>query len=152
KRIQREAHTYPINVDTAHALERIAATMETAAIKNAVSALTEPEDCYKKPKSSSICSDTQSEESDDANITVDPGWDDFCLTSAKLPRMEAHRLGKKTRKEVLELVEEISQQPKKVEEEALKLTAELERKVKRIEEQVHRIEHLVKEVQQFLTT
>ncbi|GKA67092.1 RNA-directed DNA polymerase, partial [Tanacetum coccineum] len=89
--------------------------------------------------------DTQSEESDDDNITVDPGWDDFCLTSAKLPRMEAHRLGKKTRKEVLELVEEISQQPKKVEEEALKLTAELERKVKRIEEQVHRIEHLATE-------
>ncbi|GJY97287.1 hypothetical protein Tco_0514197, partial [Tanacetum coccineum] len=58
--------------------------------------LLKPEDCYKKPKSSSICSDTQSEESDDANITVDPGWDDFCLTSAKLPRMEAHRLGKKT--------------------------------------------------------
>ncbi|GJY09824.1 hypothetical protein Tco_0378009, partial [Tanacetum coccineum] len=54
-------------------------------------------DCYKKPKSSSICSDTQSKESEDDNITVDPGWDDFCLTSAKLPRMEAHRLGKKTR-------------------------------------------------------
>ncbi|GJY97288.1 hypothetical protein Tco_0514198 [Tanacetum coccineum] len=54
------------------------------------------EDCYKKPKSSSICSDTQSEESKDDDIIVDPGWDDFCLTSAKLPRMEAHRLGKKT--------------------------------------------------------
>ncbi|GKC77893.1 hypothetical protein Tco_1128667, partial [Tanacetum coccineum] len=54
------------------------------------------EDCYKKPKSSPICSDTQSEESEDDNITVDPGWDDFCLTSAKLPRMEAHRLEKKT--------------------------------------------------------
>ncbi|GKC78661.1 hypothetical protein Tco_1129435, partial [Tanacetum coccineum] len=35
-RIQKEAHTYPINVDTACALERIAGTMETAAIKNAV--------------------------------------------------------------------------------------------------------------------
>ncbi|GKA11393.1 Orf y [Tanacetum coccineum] len=33
-----------------------------------------------------------------------------------------------TKREVLELVEEIAQQPKKVEEEALKLTAELERK------------------------
>ncbi|GJU08027.1 hypothetical protein Tco_1124457, partial [Tanacetum coccineum] len=55
------------------------------------------EDCYKKPKSSPICNNTQSEESEDDNITVDPGWDDFCLTSAKLPRMEAHRLGKKTR-------------------------------------------------------
>ncbi|GJW08831.1 Orf y [Tanacetum coccineum] len=55
------------------------------------------EDCYKKPKSSSICSDTQSEESEDDNIIVDPGWDDFCLTSAKLPRMEANRLGRKTR-------------------------------------------------------
>ncbi|GKF18204.1 hypothetical protein Tco_0063122, partial [Tanacetum coccineum] len=55
------------------------------------------EDCYKKPKSSSICNDTQSEESEDDNIIVDPGWDDFCLTSAKLPRMEAHRLEKKTR-------------------------------------------------------
>ncbi|GKF28195.1 hypothetical protein Tco_0094537 [Tanacetum coccineum] len=53
------------------------------------------EDCYKKPKSSPICSDTQSEESEDDNITVDPGRDDFCLTSAKLPRMEAHRLEKK---------------------------------------------------------
>ncbi|GKE63484.1 putative polyprotein [Tanacetum coccineum] len=108
KRIQREAHTYPINVDTAYALERIAATMETAAIKNAVSALIEvhelmrykaqiycgkrsrdnyfqdvwpeyqpklsrQEDCYKKPKSSSICSDTQSEESEDDNIIMDPG-------------------------------------------------------------------------------
>ncbi|GKF56372.1 hypothetical protein Tco_0166712, partial [Tanacetum coccineum] len=41
KRIQREAHTYPINVDTTHALERIAATMETTAIKNPLSALTE---------------------------------------------------------------------------------------------------------------
>ncbi|GJV70066.1 Orf y [Tanacetum coccineum] len=169
------------------------------------------EDCYKKPKSSSICSDTQSEDSNDDDIMVDPGWDDFCLTTTKLPRMEAHRLGRKTRlllfskvsikhfnnikeqnkvlsekvidcenqikknqkefskslqqissevqgskpltkKEVLELVEEIAQQPKKVEEEALKLTAELEKKVKRIENQVHRIEHLVKEVQKFLTT
>ncbi|GJU74507.1 putative polyprotein [Tanacetum coccineum] len=55
------------------------------------------EDYYKKPKSSSICSDTQSEESEDDDIIVDPGCDDFCLTSAKLPRMEAHRLGKKTR-------------------------------------------------------
>ncbi|GKA80711.1 Orf y [Tanacetum coccineum] len=41
KRIQREAHTYPINVDTACTLKRIAGTMEAAAIKNAVSALTE---------------------------------------------------------------------------------------------------------------
>ncbi|GKB41943.1 RNA-directed DNA polymerase [Tanacetum coccineum] len=57
-----------------------------------------------------------------------------------------------TKREVLELVEEIAQQPKKVEEEALKLTTELEKKVKRIEDQVHRIEHLVKEVQKFLTT
>ncbi|GJX78964.1 putative polyprotein [Tanacetum coccineum] len=57
-----------------------------------------------------------------------------------------------TKREVLELVEEIAQQPKKVEEEALKLTSELEKKVKRIEDQVHRIEHLVKEVQRFLTT
>ncbi|GJV72424.1 putative reverse transcriptase domain-containing protein [Tanacetum coccineum] len=47
-----------------------------------------------------------------------------------------------TKREVLELVEEIAQQPKKVEEEALKLTTELEKKVKRIEDQVHRIEHL----------
>ncbi|GKC94677.1 Orf y, partial [Tanacetum coccineum] len=53
-------------------------------------------DCYKKPKSSSICSDTQSKDSNDDDIIVDPGWDDFCLTTAKLPRMEAHRLGKKT--------------------------------------------------------
>ncbi|GKD71328.1 hypothetical protein Tco_1325418, partial [Tanacetum coccineum] len=58
------------------------------------------EDCYKKPKSSSICSDTQSEKSEDDNIIVDPGWDDFCLTSAKLPRMEAHRLEKKTRRHI----------------------------------------------------
>ncbi|GKF70986.1 hypothetical protein Tco_0207100 [Tanacetum coccineum] len=50
---------------------------------------------HKKPKNSSACSDTQSEESDE-DIIVDPGWDDFCLTSAKLPRMEAHRLGRKT--------------------------------------------------------
>ncbi|GKF33966.1 hypothetical protein Tco_0107166, partial [Tanacetum coccineum] len=41
------------------------------------------EDCYKKPKSSPICSDTQFEESEDDNITVDPGLDNFCLTSAK---------------------------------------------------------------------
>ncbi|GJV70064.1 Orf y [Tanacetum coccineum] len=41
KRIHREAHTYPINVDTAHTLEKVAGTMETAAIKNAVTALTE---------------------------------------------------------------------------------------------------------------
>nr|GFA21433.1 hypothetical protein [Tanacetum cinerariifolium] len=41
KRIQREAHTYPINVDTTCALKRIAGTMESAAIKNAVAALTE---------------------------------------------------------------------------------------------------------------
>ncbi|GJW08833.1 RNA-directed DNA polymerase [Tanacetum coccineum] len=50
-----------------------------------------------------------------------------------------------TKREVLELVKEIEQQPKKVEEEALKLIAELEKKVKRIEDQVHRIEHLATE-------
>ncbi|GJZ52529.1 Orf y [Tanacetum coccineum] len=55
------------------------------------------EDYCKKPKNSSAYSDTQSEESDE-DIIVDPGWDDFCLTSAKLPRMEAHRLGRKTRR------------------------------------------------------
>ncbi|GKD80054.1 hypothetical protein Tco_1342675 [Tanacetum coccineum] len=132
KRIQREAHTYPINVDTAGALERIAGTMETAAIKSAVSALTEvheimrykaqiccgkrtrdnyfeevwpeyqpklsrQEDYYKKPKSSSICSDTQSEESEEDDGIVDQGWDDFSLKITKVPRIENYKLSKKTR-------------------------------------------------------
>ncbi|GKE70964.1 hypothetical protein Tco_1529036 [Tanacetum coccineum] len=88
KRIQKEAHTYLINVDTAYALERIAGTMETTAIKNAVSALTEAkpsrqEDYCKKPMNSSAYSDTQSEESDE-DIIVDPGWDDFCLTGSNV--------------------------------------------------------------------
>ncbi|GJU37152.1 hypothetical protein Tco_1185506 [Tanacetum coccineum] len=39
----------------------------------------------------------QGSEESDKDIIVDSGWDDFCLTSAKLPRMEAHRLGRKTR-------------------------------------------------------
>ncbi|GKF02303.1 hypothetical protein Tco_0029226 [Tanacetum coccineum] len=52
---------------------------------------------------SSSCSGTiifVSEESDE-DIIVDPGWDDFSLEAAKLPRMEAHRLGKKTRRIIL---------------------------------------------------
>ncbi|GJZ04799.1 Orf y [Tanacetum coccineum] len=54
------------------------------------------EDYYRKPRNFLTYSDTQSEESDE-DIIVDPGWDDFSLEAAKLPRMEAHRLGKKTR-------------------------------------------------------
>nr|GEU49551.1 TPA: orf y [Tanacetum cinerariifolium] len=54
------------------------------------------EDYYKKPKNSLTYNDTQSEESEEDSI-VDPGWDDFCLTSAKLLRMKAHRLSKETR-------------------------------------------------------
>ncbi|GJX20681.1 putative polyprotein, partial [Tanacetum coccineum] len=58
--------------------------------------LSKPEDYYRKPKNSSICSDTQSDNSNDDDIIMDPGWDDFCLKAAKLPRMKAHRLEKKT--------------------------------------------------------
>ncbi|GKB41945.1 hypothetical protein Tco_0886887 [Tanacetum coccineum] len=50
------------------------------------------EDYYRKPKNFLIYNDTQSNNSDDDDIIVDPGWDDFCLEAAKLPRMEAHRL------------------------------------------------------------
>ncbi|GJU62048.1 Orf y [Tanacetum coccineum] len=54
------------------------------------------EDYYRKPRNFLTYNDTQSEESDE-DIIVDPGWDDFSLEAAKLPRMEVHRLGKKTR-------------------------------------------------------
>ncbi|GKD53264.1 putative polyprotein, partial [Tanacetum coccineum] len=53
------------------------------------------EDYCKKPKNFLTYNDTQSEESDD-DVFVDPGWDDYSLKTAKLPRMEAHKLGKKT--------------------------------------------------------
>ncbi|GKC53022.1 hypothetical protein Tco_1075767 [Tanacetum coccineum] len=53
------------------------------------------EDYCRKPRNFLTYSDTQFEESDE-DIIVDPGWDDFVLEAAKLPRMEAHRLGKKT--------------------------------------------------------
>ncbi|GKA14066.1 hypothetical protein Tco_0693712 [Tanacetum coccineum] len=58
--------------------------------------LSRQEDYYRKPKNSLICNDTQSEESEEENYVVDPGWDDFCLETAKVTRMEAHRLSKKT--------------------------------------------------------
>lgn len=64
---------------------------------------------------------------------------------------EVHQTKPLTKKEVLELVREISQQPKLVEEEALKLSAELNSKVKQVEQQIQRVEHLLKEVQSFLT-
>nr|GEV48387.1 hypothetical protein [Tanacetum cinerariifolium] len=54
-----------------------------------------PEGYCKKPRNSLTYKDTQSKESEE-DVIVDPGWDDFCLTSAKLPRMKAHSLSNKT--------------------------------------------------------
>ncbi|GKC00708.1 putative polyprotein [Tanacetum coccineum] len=90
KRIQREAHTYPINVDTAYALERIAATMETTAIKNAVSALTE-KIAHEKPGAPSISVIPSLKNQKDAsdNINLDPGGMNFLHDISKCPRMDS---------------------------------------------------------------